>query len=233
MAKRLELSPRLRALAAWVPSGAKLADVGTDHGYLPVWLTLRGCVSSAIASDLRPGPLERARASARTCGAEGIDFRLCDGLSGIGPEEADTIVIAGMGGENIAAILETAPWTADGRHTLLLQPMTRAEVLRGSLADRGYTIRREALVEERGILYPVIEAGGGEMSLTVGQQYGGAALLHDPLGDRYIIREIVRLHTAIAGLARSRDGQGRADALRDVVAALLQMREEYRRANSQ
>ena len=96
--RQLELSPRLQLLADWVSQGARLADVGTDHAYLPVWLTLHGRVTSAIASDLRKGPLERARETGRTYGAEGIDYRLGDGLAFIRPEEADTIAIAGMGG---------------------------------------------------------------------------------------------------------------------------------------
>ena len=92
-----------------MPQGAHLADVGTDHGFLPVWLRLHGRVASAIASDLRPGPLSRARENAAAWGVDGIDFRLCDGLADIGAEECDTVVIAGMGGENIAAILSAAP----------------------------------------------------------------------------------------------------------------------------
>ena len=79
------LTPRLGLLADWVPAGARLADVGTDHGYLPVWLVLEGRVASAIASDLRPGPLSRARETAAACDAE-LDLRLCDGLSAIRPE---------------------------------------------------------------------------------------------------------------------------------------------------
>ena len=226
----LELTPRLRLLADWVPPGARLADVGTDHGYLPVWLRLHGRAASAIACDLREGPLARARETGRTYGAEGIEYRLGDGLAPVRPEEADTIVIAGMGGENIASILARAPWTADGRHTLLLQPQTRAEVLRAFLAGHGYVIRREALVEDRGILYPVMEAGGGEMSLTLGQLYGGAALVHDPLGDRYIIQKIIRLQTAVAGINHSGEGREKGDALREIITALLSMREEWRRA---
>ena len=124
MAKRLELTPRLQMLANWVPQGARFADIGTDHAYLPVWLMLQGRLHSAIASDLRKGPLERAKETGRTYGAEGIDYRLANGLADIRPEETDVIAIAGMGGETIAAILEAAPWTADGQHTLLLQPMT-------------------------------------------------------------------------------------------------------------
>lgn len=226
-----ELTPRLRLLADWVPPGTRLADVGTDHAYLPVWLRLHGRVISAIACDLRKGPLDRARETGRTYGAGGIDYRLGDGLSVVSPEEADTVVIAGMGGENIAAILAEAPWTADGVHTLLLQPQSRAEVLRAFLANSGYAIRREALVEDRGTLYPVMEAGGGEMTLTLGQLYGGAALLHDPLGDRYMMEKIIRLQTAVAGTNRSRESREKGDGLREIITALLSMREEWRNAN--
>ena len=229
--RKLELTPRLQLLADWTPPGARLADVGTDHAYLPVWLRLHGRVVSAIACDLREGPLARARETGRLYGADGIEYRLGNGLSVLSPEEADTIAIAGMGGENIAAILADAPWTADGKHTLLLQPQTRAEVLRAFLAENGYAIRREALAEDRGVLYPVMEAGGGEMSLTLGQLYGGAALLRDPLGDRYIIQKIIRLQTAVAGINRSGSGQEKGDALREIITALLSEREEWRRAN--
>lgn len=227
-----ELTPRLRLLADWVPSGARLADIGTDHGYLPVWLVLHRQVRSAIAADLRSGPLSRARETAAACGAE-LEFRLCDGLSEIRPEECDTIVIAGMGGENIAAILGAAPWTAEGRHTLLLQPQTRAEKLRQFLMEHGFRITREALVLDRGTLYPVLEAAAGTMKLTLGQLWGGAKLLQDPLGERYILEKIIRLQGAVAGLGRSGrpEDQIKADRLRDVLTALLAMREEWRCAN--
>ena len=99
-----------------MPLGTRLADIGTDHAYLPVWLVLEGRVASAIASDLRPGPLQRAKETAKTYGTE-IDCRLCNGLTCITPDEVDTIVIAGMGGETIAAILSAAPWTAMGHYS--------------------------------------------------------------------------------------------------------------------
>lgn len=230
--KRLELTPRLRQLADWIPRGATFADIGTDHALLPVWLVLDGRLRRCIASDLRPEPLRRARATAKLWGVSGILFRLCDGLSGIRPDEADTIAIAGLGGENIAAILDKAPWTRDGKHTLLLQPMTRAETLRGYLSENGYAIRREALVRERGILYPVMEASGGEMRLTPGQRYGGAGLSRDPLGDRYLIEKILRLQNALAGLNRGRDPDDvKADELRDILTELYEMREVWRHGN--
>jgi len=233
MARQLELSSRLQKLADWVPQGAAFADVGTDHAYLPVWLVLQKRVASAIASDLRKGPLERARETGRTWGAEGIDYRLGDGLAGIRPEEADVIAIAGMGGGNIVSILEAAPWTADGHHTLLLAPHTKSEVLRRYLMEHGYAITREALVRDHGIIYPVMEVKMGEMTLTEGQLYGGAKLLHDPLGDRYMIEKIIRLQGAVAGSNRSGrpEDQEKADGLRDILTELLEMREEWRHAN--
>lgn len=233
MAKKLELTPRLQLLADWVPQGAKLADIGTDHGYLPVWLSLQGRLSSAVASDLRKGPLEHAKETGRTYGAQNINYRLGNGLEGVRPEEADVIVIAGMGGETISSILEAAPWTADGNHTLLLAPHTKAEELREYLMEHGFEIRKEALVYDRGTIYPVMEVTAGHMELSFGQLWGGAKLLSDPLGDQYIIEKIVRLFGAVAGLNRSERlaDQEKADGLRDILTALMEMREEWRHAN--
>ena len=231
MAKRLELTPRLQLLADWVPEGARFADIGTDHAYLPVWLMLQGRLKSAIASDLRKGPLERARETGRTYGAEHIDYRLANGLADVRADEADVITIAGMGGETIAAILEAAPWTADGNHTLLLQPMTKDHELRRYLMDHGYCITREALVYDRGTIYPVMEVKAGKMELSVGQLHGGAKLLNDPLGDRYLIEKIIRLMSIVAGINRAESQREKADQMRDAVTALLEMREEWRHAN--
>ena len=105
----MELTPRLQGIADQVPYGAAFADIGTDHAYLPVWLLLNGRIQTAIAADLREGPLARARETAAQYSvSDRISFRLCDGLSAVSECEADTIAIAGMGGETIAAILEAA-----------------------------------------------------------------------------------------------------------------------------
>ena len=147
--RTVELTPRLRSVAELVPRGARFADVGTDHAYLPVWLLQQGRITGAVASDLRPGPLERARGTAEKYGLTGrMDFRLCDGLSGIQPDEVNTIAIAGMGGETIAAILAAAPWTWERECLLLLQPMSAQPFLRRWLQAHGYTIRRELLSRE-------------------------------------------------------------------------------------
>ena len=125
--KFLQLQPRLQLLADLVPQDARFADIGTDHGYLPVWLLQQGRIVSAIAADIGEEPLQHARRTAEEYGIGKIEFRLCDGLKGIQPQEADTIVIAGMGGETMIHILSAAPWTkVPGAVTLLLQPMTKA-----------------------------------------------------------------------------------------------------------
>ena len=171
--RALELPPRLRLIAGWVPEGAYLADVGTDHGYLPTWLRLQGKIQGAVASDLRPGPLERAKVTGLLYGTDNIEYRLCNGLAGIRPSEVDTVTIAGMGGETILSILKAAPWTADGQHTLLLQPQSHEEMVRQYLAENGFAITREALVRDRGTLYTVMEAKAGKMELSLSQVWGG------------------------------------------------------------
>ena len=175
----MELTPRLQAIAEQVPQGARFADVGTDHGYLPVWLLRSGRINSAIAADLREGPLERARETAGRFGvSEQISFRLCDGLSAIRPEEVDTVVIAGMGGETIVSILEAAPWTKEGS-LLLLQPMTGCVELRLWLQGHGYQITGERIAREGEKLYSILTVKGGEMpplspaELWAGRQNGG------------------------------------------------------------
>ena len=228
---KLDLSPRLQLLADWVPAGARVADVGTDHAFLPVWLVIHGKVASAIASDLREGPLARGAETAKEHGvADRVEMRLCNGLAGIAPEETDVVIIAGMGGENIAQILAAAPWTADGAHTLLLQPMSKMEVLREFLANNGYEIVREQLVMDRGTVYPVMEVKAGHMKLSRGQLHAGVKLLHDPLQDRALIEKIIRQQAVVAGLNRTgrAEDQEKADAVRDLIGELLVMREEWR-----
>ena len=93
--KFLQLQPRLQLLANLVPQGARLADIGTDHGYLPVYLIQQGRIPFAIAADVGQEPLQHAVRTAEEYGVAGIDFRLCDGLMGVGADEVDTVVIAG------------------------------------------------------------------------------------------------------------------------------------------
>ena len=216
MERRLQLQPRLQLLADMVPEGCRLADVGTDHGYLPVYLLQRRRIRGAVAADIGAEPLAHARRTAEAYDVEGIDFRLCDGLRDIAPDEVDTVVIAGMGGETIIAILEGAAWTKDGAHTLLLQPMTKAADLRYWLAVNGYNFTKERLVWDKNYLYPVlcVTGGGTPQALTERQALTGVALDNDPLYREYLTQQADKLRRTAEGLRRSAkpDAQQRADA---------------------
>ena len=224
--KQLALQPRLHLLARLVPEGCRLTDVGTDHGYLPVALLQQGRIAAAIASDIGAEPLEHARRTAMQYGVDGMDFRLCAGLSGVAPEETDVIVIAGMGGETIISILQDAPWTADGQHRLLLQPMTKAAALRHWLTDNGYTFTDEHLVEDKGRIYPILCVKGGVFRpLTEAEALCGVLLADDPLYAAYLTEHITKLRRSAEGLRRSSDpGGGRLAAQAESLAAELEER---------
>lgn len=233
MPDRLELGPRLRAIAELVPLCCRtLADIGTDHGYIPVSLLLEGRLDRAIAADIGAPPLDHARRTAGLYGvSERIDFRLGDGLAVVEPGEAEVIVIAGMGGDTIAGILAAAPWSRDGP-LLLLQPMSRACELRRWLPEQGYAVRAETLVQDKGVLYPILSAAGGTMApASEAQAWGGFLLEGDPLWGRYLSDRILRLRRAAAGLERARDPAlaVKRTALLSAAAALEQKREEWSR----
>ncbi len=167
----ITLDERLSAVAALVRPGSRLADIGTDHAYLPVYLIQAGICLSAIASDIGAGPLEAARRTVMENGLTSkIALRLGDGLSTVSADEIDDIAIAGMGGETIAAILEAAPWVKAHRMRLILQPMTRAEDLRRWLLSNGFAVLEEHLIIDGRHLYPVMAAA-----------YTGAAPCEDDL----------------------------------------------------
>lgn len=116
--------------ADFVRQNARLADIGTDHAYLPLWLCLNGTCPSAIAADINPDPLSRGQAAIMNFNAEHlISTRLSNGLENIGENEADDFVIAGMGGELIATILDSCAYAKNSEKHFILQPMTKSEVL--------------------------------------------------------------------------------------------------------
>ncbi len=224
----MHLPPRLAAVAALVPPGARLADIGTDHGLLPIELLERGAIRSAAATDIHAGPLERARYNAGQRGVTSLRFLLCDGLDGLTPGEADTVVIAGLGGENMADILRRAPWACRSA-LLILQPMSRAEMLRDSLAGLGLAVTGERLVEDAGRLYPLLTARRGQgPHYSQAELYTGlfTQIAADPLFPRLLSELTGRLSRAAAGLERSnREEDGlRLACLREALAGLETMR---------
>lgn len=150
------ISPRLALIASLVPQGARLADVGTDHGYLPIYLVQKGIVAGGVATDLRPLPLASAEKHLREAGISSVRTVLCDGLAGVLPDEVDTVVIAGMGGDTIEHILHETPWLCDATKLLLLQPMSHADTLRRYLAGAGFFLSAEHAVEDGDHIYTVM-----------------------------------------------------------------------------
>lgn len=215
---------RLECVAALVPEGIGLIDVGTDHGVLPVALARRAYPGALYASDLRPGPLSAARRTAQAAGLEQrIRFLLCDGLDLCPPEQVDCIVIAGMGGDTVCGILDRAEWCMDPRFTLVLQPMTRAEVLRYWLTNNGFTILSERLAEEGGTLYAAFSARfGGEMKLSDAELFTGAFSLirQEPLWPRFRAELCGRLEKMLAGLCAANREPGKIRLIRNILEEL-------------
>ncbi|HOA84444.1 MAG: SAM-dependent methyltransferase [Clostridiales bacterium] len=147
---------RLMSAAPFVRGGV-IADIGTDHAYLPVWLLLTGRVQGAVATDIREGPLRTAARTVERYGLSGkISLILADGLAGIEKYHPDDIIIFGMGGELIASIIEKAKWVRDPQIRLILQPMTRRAELREYLLGHGFNVIDEATSEAAGRIYQTI-----------------------------------------------------------------------------
>ncbi len=205
------LDARLSCAAAFVRAGAVLADVGTDHAYLPIALLSRGAISYAYAADVAEGPLATAKAHLDDCAkeqpklAERVRLVLTDGLAGlenVTPSVTD-ISICGMGGELIARILSDAPFVKDPEIRLILQPMTMQPVLRRWLGENGFLVERERLCTANGKLYSVICCHYTGEKFVPTYPLLGDALLSDPenadLLPRYLKTNIERLSRVVAG----------------------------------
>ena len=170
--RELQISRRLKAVAALVSPGLVLADVGCDHGYIPIYLIQKGQIPRAIAMDINQGPLLRAREHIREWGLEAyIETRLSDGLKALEPGEAQCLVIAGMGGPLMQRILtQGAPVLKDMKE-LILQPQSEIGHFRQFLAENGYRIIEEDMVEEEKKYYPMMKAVQGSMNYTKKAEY--------------------------------------------------------------
>lgn len=148
------LNERLKMAADMVKHGSLLVDIGTDHAYLPVFLVKNGCCPKAVAADLRKGPLENARETVSSNGlSDKIELRLSDGLNSISAQEAQSIVIAGMGGTLISDILSKAEWIKNPDIRLILQPQTHSEDVRKFLFENGFKILSENACFSQGRAY--------------------------------------------------------------------------------
>lgn len=160
----MKLTPRLQAIAELIPHGSVVADIGTDHAYLPVYLLQEQISQCVIAADINQAPLEQARetVAAFNC-LKKIDLRLGNGIHVLRKDDnVDTLVIAGLGGRTIAAILAEGRNHLAGIERLILQPMNETGYLRMFLAQNGYALVQETLVIEGKRLYEIICARPGK-----------------------------------------------------------------------
>lgn len=204
------MNKRMHAIVKYIEPGRGMIDVGTDHGYLPAWMATHGYRGNIIASDINGAPLQKARETAEKAGVTGrITFQLCDGLNQCRPDSVDTIIIAGMGGDMICRILDMAEWCMDRRYKLILQPMTKSEVLRYWLIYNEFEILTEDLVPEGGKLYQLIVARfGGSTRLNDGELFLGKKQLCTDweLYEQQRQRLIKRFEAAIAGMEKNAIG---------------------------
>ncbi len=158
----MELSPRLKKIADLIPKGSILADIGTDHAYLPAYCVKEGICPGALAMDVNKGPLKSAEQTVNQYGiSDKIELRLADGINGLRPNEANVIVIAGMGGLLIKEILKNNPEVLTEGTTLILQPMLAQKELRQYLFDSGNAVTDEYLAKEGDKVYNIIVAKAG------------------------------------------------------------------------
>jgi len=169
------MNKRLKLISEYIDKGKGIIDVGTDHGYLPIYLAENSYAGKIFASDINADPLNKAVSNAADAGVdEKINFLLCDGLKKCPPDEIDTIVIAGMGGDMIVKILDETEWCLSPDYKLIMQPMSKSEVLRYWLIYNGFEINNELLVRENGTIYQIIVARfGGLTKLNDAELYIG------------------------------------------------------------
>ena len=202
------LTPRLQKIADLIMPCNCVADIGTDHAYLPAYLTINEKCKFAVASDIRKGPLSRAEATVKQYGqCHRIDLRLGSGVDTLAPNEADAIVIAGMGGIIITKILKSRPEIFKTAKQILIQPMSSVPELRENLCEIGYEITDEYLAKEDKKIYNIISVNPchKQIKYTPAEIYAGKKLMDNKpeYFDEYIALKKKQLENMIAGLQKS------------------------------
>ena len=208
----MELSKRLYAVAGLVTEGASVADVGTDHGYIPIYLMQQNIASKVIALDINGGPLERARMHIIGYNLKGqIETRLSDGLSAVKPGEVDTMIAAGMGGGLVIKILEDGREVVKSLKACILQPQSEVWRVRRYLLDHHMDIIDEDMVEEDGKYYPMMRVIHGESPRYTECEYiFGKRLLEkrNPVLEKFLHRELEIREGVFKELSHHVDSEG-------------------------
>lgn len=224
------LNKRLTLAAEMLGQVKSVADIGTDHAFLPIALIKSGVAKKVIACDIAEGPLNVAAKNVKKSGVEGIELRLSDGLAAVSENEVNVVTVAGMGGDLISRILTAAPWVKNPEKRLVLQAMTSADSLRDYLYAEGFRIITELAVTDAGRVYSVITAeydGICRVPSEAERLIGG--LINDPSNDatKYITIQLKRISDCAESLKtveRKAEEYKFAIAARDQLFEILKTR---------
>lgn len=216
----MELSKRLTAVAGLVTEGASVADIGTDHGYVPIYLVKNKIADKVIAMDINRGPLERARMHIIGYGLKDkIETRLSDGLKEVTPGEVDTMIAAGMGGGLVIKILEEGKEVVDKLDACILQPQSEIIKVRKYLASHGLVIEAEDMVEEDYKFYPMMRVVHGKPEVYEEYEYlYGKKLLENrhPVLKKYLLREQEIQDSIVRQLSARKDSPSAKERLLEI-----------------
>jgi len=217
----MELSKRLYAVAGLVTEGASVADIGTDHGYVPIYLIKNNIASKVIAMDINKGPLERARMHIIGHGLKGqIETRLSDGLKNLEPGEVDAFIAAGMGGGLVIKILEDSKAVVDSLKFAVLQPQSEIAKVRKYLNRNGLVIIDEDMVEEDGKFYPMMKVVHGEPQAYEEYEYIFGKLLLEkkhPVLHKFLLREQYIQESIVEQLSRHIGSESAEQRTREIL----------------
>ena len=234
----IKISQRLQMIAGLVTEGGRLADVGTDHGYIPIWMKQNGRIASAIAMDVNQGPLDSAKEHIHACQLDAyIETRMSDGLDALGKEDADTVVIAGMGGALTIRILqrglEKFGRRADGSwdwsvRELILQPQSEIDEVRRFLREQGFRIVDEDMLVEDGKYYTAMRAVPADV---VTEDCFGPVLLEKkhPILKEWMQREICIQEKILNSLTKAGDAERSKERRQEVEERLRLLERALRR----
>ena len=233
----MKLSKRMEAVAEMVTPGYVICDVGTDHGYIPIYLVESGKNPSALAMDLREGPLSRAVENISAHGlSDKIKTRISNGVEKLEKGEAESVVIAGMGGELVLSILKADPEKCRSFKELILQPQSDVDKVRRYLRHNNYRIMDEDMIYEDGKYYPMFRVVPVEENPMWDHLPSGSKKvcdLYGPLlisnGNPVLRKYLVQQHTQLEKIQKELMGQERSEKIN---ARLLEVEQQIERNES-
>lgn len=224
------LDNRLKTAADFAKKGCVFADIGTDHGYLPVYLLLNGIANSGYALDINEMPLDKARnliIGEKLC--DKIQCILCDGVPSELEGKIDTVIICGMGGETIIHILENAKWLKNENMHLILQPMTKGYELRKYLLENGFSIEKEKGAISGKFAYSILSckyAGDSKEMPEFYYHVGECIKVKDTESKAYVDRILRKLLKKADGLKKAKNTSSELEKINNITQKIQSLKEE-------